>query len=153
MPVQTGQHLDPCAGTLHQGGPDEDGLHAVSSTGTKGAHLQKGCEALLLAAEGIAAHRDIQDAQAGLEGKIGQIGGQKYHAGTGCQHGHAATAKVTQGDKEALLLQKRTHDRALASGQHQALDSHQIPASADFAHLCATLRKSPLMFGKSPLQG
>lgn len=99
------------------------------------------------------AHRDIHDAQTGLKDKIGQIGSKKYHAGAGCQHGHAATTQSAQGLKKAFLLHKFAHDRALASGQNQPLHALQILKCADFAHVCAALRKSLFMFAKSPLQG
>ena len=120
-PSCAAQHLDAGADALDQRGPDEHGVERVVEPGD----VEVGLEAVDLAAVAVAAHGDVDGAEAALVGPaVEDLGGQQDHPGAGAEHRHAVGEALGRAARTGpIVVEQLRHRRRLAAGHHQRVDA------------------------------
>src|SRR5581483_4441166 len=143
------QHLDVVADPLDVRSPNEhrrDEPHAV--------HLELGFEGVDLATERIAAHSDVDGAEAALVGApVEHNASQQNPPRAGPEGGHAFVDTRGDGVEEPAEVEPLRHRRRLAAGHDETVDPAQVLRRADLDGVGAKIRKSLGVLRDVALQG
>src|SRR3954447_10040409 len=124
------EHLDPPADLLHPRCADEDRVHRVGQPGEGEIAL----EGVDLAAEGVAAHGDVESAEGLLVARaVLDAVGEHDHPGTRPEDWEALLDPLPDRLEEVEGAGQLRHGRRLAAGDHQAVACLELgdPSYAD----------------------
>ena len=131
-PSTRGEHLDVGADPLDDGRPDEHGVERMRPASR--VDVEVGLEAVDLAAEGVAAHGDVDGAEAALVGAaVEDLGAEQDHPGAGAERRHAVGEPLGERVEQAGRLEQHRHRGGLAARQHQRVDVVELRRRADLS--------------------
>ena len=100
--------------------------------------VEVGLERVDLAAEGVAAHGDVDGAEAALVGPaVEDLGAEEDHPGAGAEGGQPVGQPLGQRVEQPGRLEQHRHRGGLAARQHERVDLVELGGGADLAGLSA----------------
>jgi hypothetical protein len=123
-----GEHLDVGAGGLDPRRADEHRVHRAAG---HARHGQVGLEGVDLAAEGVAAHHDVEPAELLLVGAaVAHLAGEQDQARARPVDGQAGRDPGAQRVEQVEHPEQPAHRRRLPAGQHEPVDGGQLGRAA-----------------------
>ena len=144
------ENLDVGPDAFDERGSDEDSMEGVAEP----VDVEIDLEAVELPAIPVSSNRQVDQIESSLvRASVEHVGGAQDHAGTGAEHGQPVDQASLEVVEEPARREQPRHRGALASGQHDRVETVEVVRRSYQRCTGAELLETLTMHVEGPLQG